>query len=110
MSRNAMQRSEDRQIQDESFTTAELDSVRELNDWLDDPQGGFEGVPEAKVLVEAAWWATENFIRLETGKCSSTHTRKDEHAPETETPFTCQCCRYFHRIGSRSRNLISRIA
>lgn len=88
------------------YTAAELDSVRELNDWLDDPQGSFAGVPEAKVLVGAAWYATEDFIRLETGKCSSTHTRKDEHAPETGAPFTCQCCRYFHQIAPRSKALI----
>ena len=90
------------------YTVAELDSVRELNDWLDDPQGSFAGVPEAKTLVEAAWWATENFIRLETGKCSSVHTRRDEHPPETTAPFTCQCCRYFNRIAGRSKRLIER--
>lgn len=88
------------------FSASEIDEVRELNDWLDDPQGDDANVPEAKVLIAAAWYATEDFIRTETGKCSSTHTRKDEHEPETVAPFTCQCCRYFHEIGPRSRSLM----
>lgn len=92
------------------YTAAELDSVRELNDWLDDPQGSFAGVPEAKALVEAAWYATEDFIRLETGLCSSAATRKEAHKPETCAPFTCQCCRYFHKIERLSKALIRRIA
>ena len=91
----------------ESFTPAEIDAVRELNDWLDDPQGSMpdEFDREVNMLLSVAWYVTEEFIRHETGKCSSTHTRKDEHVPETEAPFTCHCCRYYHQISGCARHL-----
>lgn len=91
---------------DTQYTKDEIDEVRELNDWLDDPQGESDNVPEAKVLMAAAWYATEDFIRNVTGECSSQHTRKDKHEPETSAPFTCTCCRYFHSIGPKSRALM----
>lgn len=80
--------------------------LNELNDYLDDPPvAPWELVPEVEKLLTAAWWITEDTIRENTGKCSSTHTRKDEHAPETAAPFTCQCCRYFHQISLRAKAL-----
>ena len=88
------------------FNESGIAEVRELNDWLDDPQGDTANVPEAQALIAAAWYATESFIRRETGFCSSQHTRKDEHEPETAAPFTCQCCRFFHHIGPKSRALV----
>ncbi len=92
------------------FSVSEIDAVRNLNDWLDDPQGETINVPEAAKLIAAAWYATEDFIRRETGKCSSTHTRKGEHEPENAEPFTCQCCRHFREIGAQSRALIRSVA
>ena len=90
-----------------TFTPGEIDAVRELNDWIDDPPDiDDEILPEVQPLLAAAWYATEDFIRTNTGKCSSTATRKDQHEPETAAPFTCQCCRYFHQIGPRARSLM----
>lgn len=90
------------------FTKTEIEAVLELNNWLNDPQGDFYGVPEAEILIAAAWYATEDFIRRQTGGCSSTATRKDKHQPEKKAPFTCQCCRYFRHIQARSKELIRR--
>lgn len=94
---------------EETFTAAEISEVRELNDYLDDPPISNslmeEALPEVEKLLSVAWWLTEDFIRENTGKCSSTTTLKDEHAPQTEAPFTCQCCRYFRHISGRARHL-----
>ena len=60
---------------------------------------------EVDALLSVAWYITEEFIRYNTGKCSSTATRKDEHEPEAAAPFTCQCCRYFHSLTGRTNHL-----
>lgn len=92
------------------FTETEIEAVLELNGWLDDPPEDFYCTPEAKILIAAAWYATEDFIRRQTGICSSTATRKDKHQPEKQAPFICQCCRHFKQIEPRSKELIRRVS
>jgi hypothetical protein len=94
-------------MSEETLTASDIETLRELNDWIDDPPvTDYSNCPEVERLLAAAWYATEDAIRINTGKCSSQHTSKDEHAPETGPTFTCSCCRYFNRIGPGARALI----
>jgi hypothetical protein len=91
---------------DMKLSASELADILTLNEYFDDPPTNFANVPECEALVAAAWYVTESALRHETGKCSSQHTRKDQHEPETAAPFTCQCCRYFKQIESRSKRIL----
>lgn len=96
------------------LSQSEIADIRELNDYLDDPpiSNSFlrDVLPGVKILLDIAWFITEETIRNSTGKCSSTATRKDEHEPESGPAFTCQCCRYFKSLDThKTRAIRSRL-
>lgn len=97
----------------EAYNPSDIADFRELNDYLDDPPISNKTLhtllPEVETLLAVAWFVTEEAIRYATGKCSSTHTRKDEHEQEDGPQFTCQCCRYYMSLNTSKTSHIRRI-
>lgn len=85
----------------QEISASDLESLRDLNNDIDQaasmPRDIAAICPEAKTLLELAWWFTESAIREATGQCSF-------HALGG-----CPCCKHFERLTPRANGIKARI-
>ena len=84
---------------------AELQTLEQLNEDVDELSSTARGCdtlcPDARTLLDLAWWFTEDAIRETTGTCSSRCSGKKGQ--------WCACCYHYDELKAKAHSMRRRL-